>query len=555
MIFPLKPGQYMTFGRDEHPKQSKACDGWLAGTEILKRCRWVKGPPPVNDPSVSRLHACLAMTRSGAVHVVDCGSSNGTMIMMGGMRHLLHGGESREWTMEPLRFSSSVRRAILRLSMVESRRFGALVEVSKADGGLEVRAVTGASLYATETPEDFARRVAGSVNACIGCDMIDAVPPRKDGKSPGVLKAYRAPDGWRWVINPKSDETVKGSVYEALERIASTELLHRMWSREYPDAGPLPLLPISTMPMGKVLGRAKMCAQESEPVLLHGETGVGKRVVALYMHAAGFRTGRWHSVNVAELSSASESRTFLVGSGATVLLDEITAGLGPSTQDSFNTTIDRHRHRILFVATTRYDPATAKQGGLLAPDVARRFKHLRVPPLRERRDEIWPLIRHCLEWYNLGPDIFDEWKGFLVEEYPWEGNLAEVVSRVQALREAESPDRMAREMLGEMQGKGMVGAMDDRSALDLVIGTLGRYGGGAKPEVIRSVLKGQRFMRGDRFQLGRMGRRYPDRVDAMIDRLEAIVGNDVRIAAVLGVSPKTVQRYRSKRQKRSSHGR
>jgi DNA-binding transcriptional regulator YdaS (Cro superfamily) len=41
----------------------------------------------------------------------------------------------------------------------------------------------------------------------------------------------------------------------------------------------------------------------------------------------------------------------------------------------------------------------------------------------------------------------------------------------------------------------------------------------------------------------------------MIDRLEAIVGNDVRIAAVLGVSPKTVQRYRSKRQKRSSHGR
>ncbi len=164
----------------------------------------------------------------------------------------------------------------------------------------------------------------------------------------------------------------------------------------------------------------KKVAATNLPVLLLGETGVGKDVFAERIHAlsprAGKRLVRVHAAALAEglfeselfgheqgaFTGALRAKVGLLeaADGGTVFIDEV-GELPLSIQVKFLRVLEDHRVQrvgavtarkvdLRFVAATHRDLAEAAQRGEFRQDLYQRLRGvcLRIPPLRERRGEI-----------------------------------------------------------------------------------------------------------------------------------------------------------------------
>ena len=172
----------------------------------------------------------------------------------------------------------------------------------------------------------------------------------------------------------------------------------------------------------------EVIAASPEPVLLTGETGVGKELIARAIHEAGGRKGKLVSTNVAGLddtmfsdtlfghkkgafTDARESRGGLIeqASGGTLFLDEI-GDLSPASQvkllrllqerEYFPLGSDIARHSdARIVAATNRELAASLEAGKFRKDLYYRLEvhHIYIPPLRRRREDIVPLVAHFLE--------------------------------------------------------------------------------------------------------------------------------------------------------------
>ena len=169
-------------------------------------------------------------------------------------------------------------------------------------------------------------------------------------------------------------------------------------------------------------------AGSGEPVMLTGESGVGKELLARALHDLSGREGEFVQVNVAGLDDALLSDTLfghdegaftgatgarkgLVAraSGGTLLLDEIgdleTASqvkllrlLQERSYYALGSDLARRADVRVVCATNRDLAREMKQGGF-RPDLYYRLTvhHADIPPLRERREDIPVLVRHFID--------------------------------------------------------------------------------------------------------------------------------------------------------------
>jgi DNA-binding NtrC family response regulator len=168
-------------------------------------------------------------------------------------------------------------------------------------------------------------------------------------------------------------------------------------------------------------------AATSEPVLITGETGVGKELVAQALHILSGRSGRLVPVNAAGLddtifadtlfghrkgafTGADTSRQGLIeqAAGGTIFLDEI-GDLPQISQVKLlrllqereffpvGADIPKHTDARMIFATHR-DLAHLQQAGQFRKDLFYRLRahHIHVPPLRERLDDLPLLFEHFL---------------------------------------------------------------------------------------------------------------------------------------------------------------
>jgi transcriptional regulator with GAF, ATPase, and Fis domain len=204
-------------------------------------------------------------------------------------------------------------------------------------------------------------------------------------------------------------------------------------------------------------------------VLVEGETGVGKELIAAALHYGSRRRAQlFVTQNCAAIpenlleselfghrrgafTGAHEDKKglFEIADGGTLFLDEV-AELHAALQSKLLRVLQEgqirpvgatqeRRVNVRIVAATNRDLRKAVANGTFREDLYYRLEAfpIRVPPLRERREDIRPIAEHWLARYRveLGKTVagFSQQAMDLLEAYDWPGNVRELQNEVQRL--------------------------------------------------------------------------------------------------------------------------
>ena len=224
----------------------------------------------------------------------------------------------------------------------------------------------------------------------------------------------------------------------------------------------------TSRPWRQVLAHAAKVAATEATVLLTGESGTGKEVIAQLIHATSRRAGGpFVALNCAALPEALlESELFGYEKGAftgavvarpgrveqaaggTLFLDEV-GEMSPAVQAKFLRVLQEREFQRLggtrvqqanvrVIAATNRDLRAALGAGAFREDLFYRLHvfAIRLPPLRERPEDIAPLLEHFVT--ELGPAVLGRpAAGFSREAqeqllaYSWPGNVRELRNAVE----------------------------------------------------------------------------------------------------------------------------
>jgi transcriptional regulator with PAS, ATPase and Fis domain len=216
--------------------------------------------------------------------------------------------------------------------------------------------------------------------------------------------------------------------------------------------------------MLRVLGLTRRAAGGDAKVLVTGESGVGKDLIARTLHAeSARRRGPYVAVNCAGLTETLlESELFghVRGSftgayrdklgkleaadGGTLFLDEVgemslrmqallLRFLEQGELQRVGSHDEVHRVDVRIVAATNRNLAERVAAGEFREDLLYRLRviHIHVPPLRDRRADIRPLIAHFASRGREKTVVFTPEALDLLERYRWPGNVRELQNVVE----------------------------------------------------------------------------------------------------------------------------
>lgn len=221
--------------------------------------------------------------------------------------------------------------------------------------------------------------------------------------------------------------------------------------------------------MAEIIERAKVLATTNNTILIQGETGVGKEVIAQSIHNFSLRKEEiFLPVNCASIPTElfeselfgfekgaftgainSYSGRFIQADKGTLFLDEI-GEIPLHIQAKLLRILDEKviyqlkskkplRVDIRLIAATNKILANEVEMEQFRGDLYYRLKEsmIIIPPLRERVDDILPLVRHYIQVYN---HIYDKKVSKISREaetyflnYPWKGNVRELKNTVKSI--------------------------------------------------------------------------------------------------------------------------
>ena len=211
-----------------------------------------------------------------------------------------------------------------------------------------------------------------------------------------------------------------------------------------------------------VLSRISKVAPTDSTVLITGETGTGKELVARAIHRRSSRTSRaFISVNCAAIprdliaselfghekgafTGATQRRLgrFELADGGTIFLDEV-GELSPDIQVALLRVLQEREFErvggvqpihvdVRVIAATNRDLNVAVANGIFRQDLFYRLNvfPIEVPPLRERKEDLRMLVEYFVQRYakRAGKNIrsFDKKALALLRSYDWPGNIREL---------------------------------------------------------------------------------------------------------------------------------
>jgi transcriptional regulator with PAS, ATPase and Fis domain len=248
---------------------------------------------------------------------------------------------------------------------------------------------------------------------------------------------------------------------------------------------PIPGLIGSSPAMQKVYQLTRQVARSNASVLLLGETGTGKELIAKAIHQTSSRSsGPFVRVNCGALSEslleselfghvrgsftgaiANRTGRFEAAHTGTIFLDEINSTTPKLQVKLLRVLQEREFERVGDTQTVRVDTrvVAASNRDLMAEVEAERFREdlyyrlnvvpIHLPPLRERPEDIAELVGHFLTAYNEENDryvVHIEPKALeALQSYHWPGNVRELQNYVERVVVMATGDELTCELLPE----------------------------------------------------------------------------------------------------------
>jgi two-component system nitrogen regulation response regulator GlnG len=303
-------------------------------------------------------------------------------------------------------------------------------------------------------------------------------------------------------------------------------------------------------------------------VMINGESGTGKELVARVLHDYGRRRqGPFVPINMAAIPrelveselfghekgafTGAQTRTqgrFEQAEGGTLFLDEIgdmpldaqTRLLRVLQEGEYTTVGGRTpiKTNVRIIAATHRDLKSQIAQGLFREDLFYRLNvvPIRIPPLRERLEDVGDLVRHFLRQATregLGQKAIEAAAIDRLKAHPWPGNIRELENFVRRLAALYTQDTLTSQIIEQELST----AMPDKSS-DL--------GGGDAKDLSEQV---ERYLSG---YFSGFGKDLPppglyDRVIRQVElpllsaALAATRGNQIRAAELLGLNRNTLR--------------
>jgi len=349
-----------------------------------------------------------------------------------------------------------------------------------------------------------------------------------------------------------------------------------------------PQAPAESMPlvgrspeMQEIFRSLARLMQTDLTVMISGESGTGKELVARALHDYGKRkTGPFVAINMAAIprdlieselfghekgaftgANARSAGRFEQAEGGTLFLDEIgdmpmeaqTRLLRVLQQGEYTTVGGRTpiKTNVRIVAATNKDLRYAIQQGAFREDLFFRLNvvPLRLPPLRERTEDIPDLVRHFFQIgvaEGLAPKTLDAAAMDRLRRYPWPGNVRELENltrRIAALYPQED--------IGESLIEAELGLNAPLQSLSAPIG--GDLGGVQR----ESAAAQEQFVSGLERHVAELFRSYGDSLPPVglyhrvlrdleapliVATLTVTRGNQIKAAEILGLNRNTLRK-------------
>ena len=302
---------------------------------------------------------------------------------------------------------------------------------------------------------------AGSLQPNAATVMVTA-----HGDVPTARAAFK--DGaYDFIEKPLDLEVFRNLVNRAAETVLLRHQNQELRS-ELDMAGFEGLIAVSE-PMRRVLATVKTVAASMIPVLITGESGTGKELIARAVHRNSRRSsGRYVTFNCAGQSEsliedqlfghvrgaytgAEKDRegVFEYASGGTLFLDEI-GDMPLSMQPKLLRVLESaevvrlgsnepRAIDVRFVAATNRDLSAGAKDGSFREDLFFRINgsHIHLPPLRDRREDIPPLVMHGVRMFSSqllperDPPSVSDAAMLRLTSFGWPGNVRQLLNVVQ----------------------------------------------------------------------------------------------------------------------------
>lgn len=241
--------------------------------------------------------------------------------------------------------------------------------------------------------------------------------------------------------------------------------------------------------MENVFDTLELIKNTESPVLIEGESGAGKELIAAAIHYDSFRKNKVFIIQNCSIFSDTllsselfghekgsftgavleKKGLFEIADGGTLFLDEV----GDMSRDAQggllrvleNGTfyrvggIEQRRVDVRIIAATNKELKKQVEKGLFRKDLFYRINtlHINIPPLRDRKEDILPLFHHFLESYTkirnvekkeINSEVFK-----LLVNHNWPGNIRELKNLVERLialsgkSETIEPEHLSMEIL------------------------------------------------------------------------------------------------------------
>jgi DNA-binding NtrC family response regulator len=334
---------------------------------------------------------------------------------------------------------------------------------------------------------------------------IPAILITGKGSEERVIAAIEAGAFW-YIEKPLKAAVLRALLDRALGRARDRREVDSL-TRQLREAGRLGDLVGQSKAMQSVMRVVEQVAPSLASVLITGETGSGKEVLARTIHRLSPRAARpFVAINCAAIpeslmeseifghergafTGAADRRLgcFELADGGTLLLDEI-GEMPIQTQTKLLRVLEDHKVRRLgsksetpvdvrVLAATNKDPERAVTKGEIRQDLYFRLNvfHIHLPPLRDHKEDIPLLVetmlrelntKHHLHIRAINADVLEQFMS-----YTWPGNVRELRNAVERAAIVCDRDLIGRTHLPPDFGHAAPAGATELSALRFPVGT------------------------------------------------------------------------------------